>query len=101
MEAGRLVRQFRGHQDRISDIAISEDGRWLLSASLDGTLRVWDIPSARTLQVSPAITCPIPENPSAKVHMLMFYHDLPCCTHVFWMQERVQVRIWACVPVCA
>lgn len=51
MEAGRLVRQFRGHEDRITDLDASADGKWLLSASLDGTVRVWDIPSARVLQV--------------------------------------------------
>ena len=52
VEAVRSVRQFRGHSDRITDMQLSEDARWLLSASLDGTLRVWDIPSSRCLQVS-------------------------------------------------
>ena len=47
------MRQFRGHTDRITDLRMSADARWLLSSSLDGTLRVWDVPSARCLQVSP------------------------------------------------
>ena len=47
----RSVRRFRGHKDRITDLAIAQDARWLLSASLDGTVRVWDVPSARCLQV--------------------------------------------------
>ena len=51
MEAVRSVRHFRGHRDRITDMAIAQDARWLLSASLDGTVRVWDVPSARCLQV--------------------------------------------------
>ena len=46
------MRQFRGHTDRITDLQISQDARWLLSSSLDGTIRVWDVPSARCLQVS-------------------------------------------------
>lgn len=45
------VRRFEGHSDRITDVQVSEDCRWLLSASMDGTLRVWDIPAATTLQV--------------------------------------------------
>ena len=51
VETGRQVRSFAGHRDRITDVGISADGKWLLSSSLDGTLRVWDIPAARTLQV--------------------------------------------------
>ncbi|KAK9786275.1 hypothetical protein WJX73_004830 [Symbiochloris irregularis] len=57
--AARLVRRFRGHTDRITGLCISEDGAWLLSGSMDGTLRVHDIPSGRVLQVlrmGPAIT---------------------------------------------
>jgi WD40 repeat protein len=50
VEALRGVRTFRGHGDRITDLGIAADGRWLLSASLDGSLRVWDVPSARCLQ---------------------------------------------------
>ena len=38
-------------RDRITALQISSDCRWLLSASMDGTLRVWDIPTARCLQV--------------------------------------------------
>lgn len=51
VETGRLVRQLRGHSDRITDLSISSDGRWLLAASMDAHLRVYDIPSARLLQV--------------------------------------------------
>ena len=51
VETGRQVRSFAGHRDRITDLGISADGKWLLSSSLDGTLRIWDIPAARTLQV--------------------------------------------------
>lgn len=52
VEAVRSVRQFRGHTDRISDLHMSADARWLLSASLDGTTRVWDVPSSMCLQAS-------------------------------------------------
>ncbi|XP_078434530.1 transducin family protein / WD-40 repeat family protein [Wolffia australiana] len=39
----RMVRKFEGHTDRITDLCFSEDGKWLLSSSMDGTLRVWDV----------------------------------------------------------
>lgn len=44
VEAGRLVRRLRGHTDRVTDMQLSEDCRWLLSAAMDNTLRVWDVP---------------------------------------------------------
>lgn len=45
----RIVRRFRGHGNRITDLAFSRDGRWLVSTAADGTLRVWDVPGARCL----------------------------------------------------
>ena len=44
LEARRVVRRFAGHLDRITDLQFSDDCRWLLSSSMDGTLRVWDVP---------------------------------------------------------
>ena len=44
VEALRSVRRFRGHTDRVTDLQLSEDCRWLLSASMDNTIRVWDVP---------------------------------------------------------
>jgi U3 small nucleolar RNA-associated protein 21 len=45
----RQVRSFSGHSNRISDMCFSPDGRWLVSASLDRSIRVWDLPTARCL----------------------------------------------------
>ncbi|KAL5705530.1 hypothetical protein ACHQM5_023824 [Ranunculus cassubicifolius] len=45
----RMVRKFEGHSDRITDICFSEDGKWLLSSSMDGTLRIWDVILARQI----------------------------------------------------
>ncbi|KAI8469981.1 MAG: WD40-repeat-containing domain protein [Monoraphidium minutum] len=59
-EAGRLVRRFAGHRDRITSLVVSADCRWLLSSSLDGTVRVWDIPAGTCLQamaMGSPVTC--------------------------------------------
>lgn len=45
----RLVRKFEGHTDRITDMCFSEDGKWLLTSSMDGTLRIWDVILARQI----------------------------------------------------
>ena len=49
--AGRRVRRLKGHTDRLTAVHWAADARWLLSASMDGTTRVWDIPAAQCLQV--------------------------------------------------
>ncbi|XP_058068538.1 U3 small nucleolar RNA-associated protein 21 homolog isoform X2 [Magnolia sinica] len=45
----RMVRKFEGHTDRVTDLCFSEDGKWLLSSSMDGSLRIWDVIFARQI----------------------------------------------------
>ncbi|RWR75205.1 U3 small nucleolar RNA-associated protein 21 [Cinnamomum micranthum f. kanehirae] len=45
----RMVRKFEGHTDRITDLCFSEDGKWLLSSSMDGSLRIWNVILARQI----------------------------------------------------
>lgn len=47
VRARTLVRQLDGHTRAITDLAFTPDGRCLLSAGLDGSLRLVDIPTAR------------------------------------------------------
>ena len=41
------IRTFRGHDARVAAVAVAPDGRTAISASKDGTLKAWDIASAR------------------------------------------------------
>ncbi|KAL1914934.1 uncharacterized protein VTP21DRAFT_7850 [Calcarisporiella thermophila] len=45
IETRRVVREFWGHRNRITDMAFFPDGRWLVSTSLDATIRTWDLPT--------------------------------------------------------
>lgn len=45
-ETKSIVRKFAGHTARITDVTFSADGRWLITASMDCTIKVYDIPSA-------------------------------------------------------
>lgn len=59
VEVGRLVRVFQGHTDRVTDLCFSEDGKLLLSAAMDATVRVWDVVAAKqmdSMHVGNAVT---------------------------------------------
>ncbi|PVV00597.1 hypothetical protein BB560_005016 [Smittium megazygosporum] len=58
-ENGTMVRIFSGHRNRITDIAFSPDGRWLVSSSLDSTIRTWDLPSGNLVDIFRTTSVPI------------------------------------------
>ena len=42
----KIVRKFLNcHQNPITDITFSQDSRWLITSSLDKTVKVWDVPT--------------------------------------------------------
>lgn len=45
-ETKSLIRKFNGHTTRITDVTFSPDSRWLITASMDCSIKVWDIPSS-------------------------------------------------------
>jgi WD40 repeat protein len=47
---GQVLHRLSGHQDAVVSLAVSADGRKLLSGSKDGEVRVWHVPSGRLLE---------------------------------------------------
>ncbi|WP_166822036.1 WD40 repeat domain-containing protein [Thalassoroseus pseudoceratinae] len=51
----RIRSVLRGHQDTVTDIELSKDGRVLASASYDRTLRLWSVSEGGLLATSPQL----------------------------------------------
>ncbi|KAJ2994757.1 hypothetical protein HDV02_001333 [Globomyces sp. JEL0801] len=45
IDTKRIVREFQGHHNRITSLAFSPDGRWIITSSMDLTIRTWDLPT--------------------------------------------------------
>lgn len=43
----------RGHQDDVAALAFADDERWLATGSVDGTIRLWEVPGGREVAVLP------------------------------------------------
>src|SRR5262249_38553772 len=50
---GTLKTRLRGHMDLVRSASVSADGKFLLTASADGTARLWDLHSLKTLAILP------------------------------------------------
>ncbi|RLS76250.1 MAG: hypothetical protein DWI03_09625 [Planctomycetota bacterium] len=42
-----IVRRYRGHEDGVTALAVSQEGRWLASGSRDGIVMLWPLPTGR------------------------------------------------------
>ncbi|KAL8790420.1 MAG: hypothetical protein Q9213_000572 [Squamulea squamosa] len=59
LETRKLVRELWGCLGHINDFCFSNDGRWIIAASMDCVIRVWDLPTAHLInafQVESACT---------------------------------------------
>lgn len=43
------VRRFTGHTSFVTDLSFSGDSKWIATASADGTIRLWDLPTGQCI----------------------------------------------------
>ncbi|CAG8520768.1 16389_t:CDS:10 [Dentiscutata erythropus] len=51
VETNKIIREFWGHKNRITDLTFSPDGRWVVTTSLDATIRTWDLPTGHLIDI--------------------------------------------------
>ncbi|OAX83053.1 hypothetical protein ACJ72_02599 [Emergomyces africanus] len=49
IETRKLVRELWGAIGQINDFCISNDSRWIIAASMDSVIRVWDLPTGHLI----------------------------------------------------
>ncbi|KAG8987295.1 hypothetical protein FRB90_003486 [Tulasnella sp. 427] len=84
VETQRVVREMTGFNGRILDIAFSPDSRWLITTSLDSTIRTYDIPTGRLIDgfKTPSVATSVSFSPTG---------DFLATAHV----DSVGVFLWA------
>ncbi|KAK3090298.1 hypothetical protein FSP39_010724 [Pinctada imbricata] len=51
LDTRRVVRRFTGHKNAVTDMTFSPDARWLITSSMDSTVRVWDMPTGYLVDI--------------------------------------------------
>src|SRR5262245_722204 len=49
-DMSKPVRSLPGHTDRVTSVAYSPDGRWIVTAAWDGTARLWDAQTGKEVR---------------------------------------------------
>ncbi|KAH6677910.1 WD domain-containing protein [Plectosphaerella plurivora] len=49
METKKTIREFWGCEGKINDFCFSNDGRWIIAASEDAVIRIWDLPTSHLI----------------------------------------------------
>lgn len=51
LETKKVVRELWGCRGQINDFSFSNDGRWIIAASMDSIIRVWDLPTGHLVDI--------------------------------------------------
>ena len=42
VETGELIKGYQGHKEEVTTVIYSPNGKWIISASFDLTVRIWE-----------------------------------------------------------
>lgn len=47
---GTEIRSFQGHTDEVSVVALTDDAKWLVTGSVDGSAKLWDVSTGKEIR---------------------------------------------------
>lgn len=74
MDTRTVVRKFTGHSAQLTDATFSPDSRWLVTSSMDCTIRTWDVPASELVDQFQTETACISLNMSPTGEVLATAH---------------------------
>ncbi|KAI5634430.1 WD40 repeat-containing protein SMU1 [Phthorimaea operculella] len=78
LKSGKLLKEFRGHTSFVNEAVLTPDGHSVLSASSDGTVRVWAVRSGECAAVlRPAAAAGAAHGADPPVHSLLLTPNNP------------------------
>ena len=93
-----VLGSYKGHRDAITGIVVDNLNQWVLSSSLDGTVRVWAFTTGKLLDrvlLNSAVPSALKYNPVSGLV------SIPCddsCIRILDLETRRTVReLWGCV----
>lgn len=86
----RVVRKFNAHQNHISDICLTSDSKFLLTASLDASIKVWDMESALCLQTMAFSSVPVCVAASPTLEFLAISFASESAVHI-WSRNSLYI----------
>lgn len=92
MDTRRLVRKFSGHTAQLTDITFSPDSRWLITCSMDCTIRTWDVPSAQLIDQFQTDTACVSMNMSPTGEILATAH-VDSLGIFLWSNKTLYVKV--------
>jgi WD40 repeat protein len=88
LSTGRLQRRLTGHSGRVTSVEFTADGHRALTASADGTARVWDADTGKELY-----RLALPEEGSFEVHFLA--DDTRIVSYGYADVSQGTLRVWS------
>lgn len=84
----KIARIFKGHEGAIVDFCLTDLGRRIVSASMDGSIRIWDVPSGCCLNIMHCREAPTSISVSSNGDFLATTHS-NCLSIRLWVNIEI------------